>query len=281
MPDTELGYVSMKNKWKKNVLWLMAIVAMTTLTGCPGGKQEPQPESQPELKDLVVVTQTDSVSGIHEENSTSSATITLDAPVEGPQVLVESVMELANNELYAFCEYCVHFDEDITSFSKEEVYTNDGAQLLNHYMEKYKPLIQDSVWNVFDRTLAMEAQTDLFVTYGVENFHCGASCGSEKYYYTFDKKDGHQVGDIINHENLVRFFEEHPECATIEESEENPGWTFDAEDEFENTQFGLLSDNFILVVVGVGNHYMTKEIPYSLIGTYLSPEVQTMMGLNK
>ena len=180
---------------------------MTTLTGCPS-KPEPQPEPQPELKDLVVVTQTDSINGIHEENSANSASITLDAPVEGPQALLDAVMALANSELYAFCEFCAHFDEDIASFSKEEMYTKDGAQLLNHYMEKYKPLIQDSVWNVFDRTLAMEAQTDLFVTYGVEHFHCGASCGSEKYYYTFDKKDGHQIGDIISHENLVRFFEE-------------------------------------------------------------------------
>lgn len=266
----------MKNKWKRNVLWLLAIISMTTLTGCPS-KPEPQPEPQPEPKDLVVVTQTDSISGTHEENSAYSAAITLDAPVSGPQALLDAVMTLANDELYAFCEFCAHFDEDIASFSKEEMYTKDGAQLLNHYMEKYKPLIQDSVWNVFDRTLAMEAQTDLFVTYGVEHFHCGASCGSEKYYYTFDKKDGHQVGDIISHENLVRFFEEHPECASIEESEENLGWTFNPEDEYENTQFGLLADNFILVIEGISNHYIVSKIPYDLISSYLSPEAQALV----
>lgn len=255
----------------------MAIIAMTSLTGCPGGKPEPQPEPQPEPKDLVVVTQTDSISGTHEENSAYSASITLDAPVEGPQALLDAVMALANDELYAFCEFCAHFDEDIASFSKEEMYTKDGAQLLTHYMEKYRPLIQDSVWNVFDRTLAMEAQTDLFVTYGVEHFHCGASCGSEKYFYTFDKKDGHLIGDVISHENLVRFFEEHPECATIEKSEENLGWTFNPEDEYENTQFGLLADSFILVIEGVSNQYIVSKIPYDLISSYLSPEAQALV----
>lgn len=29
----------------------------------------------------------------------------------------------------------------------------------------------------------------------VEHYHYGGSCGSEKYYYTFDKGDGHQVMD--------------------------------------------------------------------------------------
>ena len=211
----------------------MAIIAMTSLTGCPGGKPEPQPEPQPEPKDLVVVTQTDSISGTHEENSAYSASITLDAPVEGPQALLDAVMALANDELYAFCEFC--------------------------------------------RTLAMEAQTDLFVTYGVEHFHCGASCGSEKYFYTFDKKDGHLIGDVISHENLVRFFEEHPECATIEKSEENLGWTFNPEDEYENTQFGLLADSFILVIEGVSNQYIVSKIPYDLISSYLSPEAQALV----
>ena len=270
----------MKKTWKRNGLWLMAIIAMVTLTGCPSAHVEIEPQQGPS-NDLVAVVQTDSIYGTNEENSDYSATMTVAVPVDGPQALIDSVMVLMNKEIYEFCEYCVHFDEEVTSYSREEVYTNDGAQLLSHYMEYYKPLLQDSVWNVFDRSIGMETQTESFVTYGVENFHCGASCGSEKGFYTFDKKDGHQIGDIISHENLVRFFAEHPECGTIEESEENPGWTFDAEDEFENTQFGLLADNFILVIEGVGNHYMTKEIPYSLIGTYLSPEVQTMMGLNK
>ena len=260
-------------------MWLMAIVGIATLTGCPSGKSEPQ-EPEPS-KDLVAVVQTDSISGTHEENSDFSATMTVAAPVDGPQALIDSVMVLLNNEMYDFCEFCAHFDEDIESFSREEMYTNDGAQLLNHYLEKYKPLIQDSVWNLFDRSIGMEAQTESFVTYGVEHFHCGASCGSEKYYYTFDKGDGHRIGEIISHENLSRFFEDHPENATIEESEENLGWTFDSEVEFENTEFGLLADRFLLVIEGVGNHYMVKEFPYSLVGSYLSPEAQSLVGLNK
>lgn len=258
----------------------MAIVVLAAMTGCPSGKPEPTPtpEQKPETpKDLVVVLQEDSITGIHETNNTYAARFTVDAPTAGPQALVESVMGLLNDELYNYCEFCAHFDEEVTSFTKDEVCTKDGSQLLANYMAKYKPLIQDSVWNVFDRTYAMEAQTESFVTYGVEHFHCGASCGSEKYYYTFDKKDGHRVGEIITHENLVRFFAENPKFATIEKLYEDYDWTFDPEAEFDNTKYGLLADRFMLVVEGVGNHYFTTELPYDLITPYLTPEAQALV----
>jgi len=73
--------------------------------------------------------------------------------------------------------------------SKRDV-TDEGERLLNHYMEKYKPLIEDSFWDVFGLELKLEAQTEKYVTYGLEFFHCGEGFGSEKYYYTFDKSDG-------------------------------------------------------------------------------------------
>ena len=52
---------------------------------------------------------------------------------------------------------------------------------------------------------------------------------------------------------------------------------FDPEDEFENTQFGLLADNFMLVIEGIGNHYYVSKIPYDMISSYLSPEAQALV----
>ena len=226
----------------------------------------------------MVVEQSDSVFNSNEER----AAFFVDVPVKGPQALVESVMALINKEMYNACEDCVHFDEDIKSFNPEDLCTKDGEHLVSHYMESYKTLLQDSLWkSFFNLKMKMEAQTETYVTYSMEQYHCGGSCGSELYYYTFDKKDGHQIEEVISQENLVKFFEDHPEYATLGDLVENFEWTFDPEDEYENTRFGLLSDRFVLVIEGIGNHYFTVRVPYVLISSYLTPEVQALVGQNK
>ena len=53
--------------------------------------------------DLVVVEQNDSIRGAHEGNNYCTVNITIDVPIDGPQVLVDSVMALINKELYSFC----------------------------------------------------------------------------------------------------------------------------------------------------------------------------------
>lgn len=233
------------------------------------------------LSDLEVTEQIDSIHGSHEENDYCWASFNVDVPVNGPQVLVDSVMALVNREVYKMCEYCIEFNDspdEYVAYNEKEMFTNDGERLLSHYMEKYKPLIEDSLWNTFGLELKMEAQTEKYVTYGLEFFHCGGSCGSEKFFYTFDKHDGHQVRDIISHENLTQFFEDYPEYTSIDDDPwfGRAGWKFYPEDN-RKYDYGLLDDHFSLVIQGCGNHYLLLSFPYSQIFSYLSPETQALV----
>lgn len=232
------------------------------MVGCQDSKQE-------RSRDLVVIEQTDS---IFNQNG-QWALFTLDVPVNGPQALVDSVMVFLNKQLYDACENCAHFEDDMVTFCEKELYTDDGKYLLGHYMEKYRPIIKDSQWNVFGLALKMETQTEKYVTYGLEPFHCGASCGSEKYYYSFDKRDGHLIQEIISHDNLVRFFEDYPEYSMMDEYM----WEFSPENNFDQTNMGLLEDHFSLIIIGWYNHFFSVDVPYGPIYSYLSPEAQALV----
>ena len=146
-------------------------------------------------------------------------------------------------------------------------------------MEKYKSLIEDSLWNTFSLELKMEAQTEKYVTYGLEFFHCGGSCGSEKYYYTFDKSDGHQVSKIISRDNLDRFFKDYPEYTSIDDDPwfGRAGWHYYPDDGFHSYDYGLLDDHFSLAIQCCGNHYLLLSFPYGQIFSYLSPEAQALL----
>lgn len=229
-----------------------------------------------------VVEQTDTVFGGNEDNGHEWATFTVDVPVNGPKVLVDSVMTFINKELYDACESNAHFNEKVGAFGREQMYSDDAENLLSHYMENYKPLMRDSLWRVFGLTMKMEAQTEKYVTYGLEFYYCGAGCSSQKEYYTFDKNDGHQIKEIISHENLVRFFEDYPEYNTIGADSWSgyPGWVFSPEYRFDNSCYGLLEECFTLVIEGCGNHFLLTDFSYSQIFSYLSPETQALVEQN-
>ena len=231
---------------------------------------------------LEVVEQIDSIYGGHEENDYCWVAFNVDVPVNGPQVLVDSVMALVNSEVYKMCEFCIEFNEssdEYVAYSEKEMFTNDGKRLLSHYMEKYKQLIEDSLWNTFGIELKMEAQTEKYVTYGMERFYCGANCSSEKHFFTFDKSDGHQVKEIIDHENLGRFFTDYPEYTSIDYDPwfGRAGWQFSSGDDVNKYDYGLLDDHFSLVIQGCGNDYLLLSFPYGQIFSYLSPEAQDLV----
>lgn len=258
-----------KQRKIRRCLWLLAIGIVAAIMGCQDRKQE-------RSKDLVVVGQTDTVFNQNGER----AFFTLDVPVHGPQALVDSVMAFLNNEMYRSCECCIHFEEGIQSFRLEDVFTDDGERFLSHYMKKYKELLQDGFEStIFGLTAKLEAQTETFVTYGLEYFHCGASCGSEKYYYTFDKHDGHQIKEIICRDHLMQFFYDYPEHRGLRGDPWMgwPDWEFTQEHEFTGTDYGLCHDHLSLVISGVGNHYLLMNIPYDQILSYLSPETQVLV----
>lgn len=257
---------------RKYLALLFHVGIVVGLLGCRSVKME-------QSKDLVVVEQTDTVYGHNENNQHEWAAFTIDGPVNGPKMLVDSIMAFINKELYDAYESNAHLDENVMSFTQEEMFTDDGERLLCHYMKKYKPQLQDSLWRVFGLTMTMEAQTDKYVTYGLEFFYCGAGCSSKKEYHTFDKHDGHQVKEIISHENLVRFFEDYLEYSTIGDDAWSgySGWEFSPEYGFDNSSYGLLDDCFTLVIEGCGNHFLLSDFPFNQIYSYLSPEAQALV----
>lgn len=262
----------------RRVLFILACV-IVSFEGCRNSHMDSS-------ADLVVVEQIDSVFGNNEENNYCWASFNVDVPVNGPQVLVDSVMVLVNSEVYKMCEYCVKFvlsPDEYVVYNEKEVFANDGKRLLSHYMDKYKSLIEDSLWDTFGLELKMEAQTAKYVTYGAERYYCGARCSSEKHFYTFDKSDGHLVNKIISREDLARFFDDYPEYNSIGDDPwfGRPGWLFSPEDAADKYDFGLLDDHFSLAIHGCGNHYLLLNFPYGQIFSYLSPEAQALIKRNE
>lgn len=251
---------------------LLIIGFIVILSGCQSGNQV-------NALDMEVVEQTDTVCGKGENNQYLCAAFTVDAPVNGPQALVDSVMAFLNNELYEACESNAHFEEDIVAFSKEKLFSDDGERLLSRYMEIYKPQIQDSLWRTFGLSLKLEAQTEKYLTYGLEFYCCGANCSSEKQFHTFDKKDGHRIKEIISLDNLVRFFEDYPEYKTIgaDPWTGEPGWKFYPNEDFRDSRYGLMKDRFVLSIYGDGRNYLLADFPYSQVFPYLSPEAQRLV----
>lgn len=247
-----------------------------------------QNSNQVENPDLVVTVQTDTIQGCSEDNSSYQAAFNVDTPVNGPQVLVDSVMVFLNKKMYDFCEGCVHepsitVDErKLMSFRSEEVFTNDAEHFLEDYLKKYRPVIQDSLWvGLLGLELKVEAQAKTFVTYAYVDNASGASSSSRKYYYVFDKSDGHIVKEIISGEKLRLFCKDYHSTHSPQEDGflNLPEWENDEEHIFENTDFGLGADHLSIVVSDVGNHYDLVEIPYSLILSYLTPEAQTLVKM--
>ena len=266
-------------KWHESVagptmLHLMAFCAMLSVVGCDTTHIE-------QSQDLMVLQQTDSVrGGATGRNDYCTIDLTVDAPVGGPKALVDSVMTFVNHEMYDFCEFCSHVDDETKSFSAKEAFTSKGDRLLSSYMRRYKPIIEDSLWNTyFSLSLLMESQTTSFVTYGQEHYHCGASCGSEKYYHTFDKKDGHRVREIISRESIAEFFNDYPEYQRLRGDIMLgwPDWEYSSHHVFESTDFGLGADSLLISISDVGNHFATLKIPYRQILSYLSQEAQALV----
>lgn len=258
----------------KVILPFMTMAVMLSMLGCQAAQTE-----QP--RDLVVAAQTDSVRGGEAGfNDYCTIDITVEPPVDGPRALTDSVMAFVNKEVYEFCEFCSHEDRKYRSFSSKRVFVNDGRHLLSRYMERYAPIIKDSLWNTyFSLQLAMESQTGSFVTYGLEHYHCGGSCGSEKCYYTFNKKDGHKVQEVINHEDITRFFEDYPEYRRLQGDIMLgwPDWEYSRNHIFEQTDFGLGHDGLLMVISDVGNHFYVMKVPYGPILSYLSKEAQELV----
>ena len=109
----------MINSIRKIFQFLIVVSIVLTTQSCGNAKADSS-------NDLVVEEQADSAITA----DSKQATFKIDVPTDGSRVLVDSVMALINREMYNACEDCVHLDEGVTSFSPEEMFTDDGKQFI-------------------------------------------------------------------------------------------------------------------------------------------------------
>ena len=136
--------------------------------------------------------------------------MTIDVPVGGNRVLMDSVMCLLNEQVYEFLE-----SGKGSGFTREQVYCADEKQFMKHYYDTYKPLMADTSYEFeenggpgpFTEAVYLSAvlidQTDKFVTYEVVSLYLGEGGEYVTNWFTFSKADGHRLRTIVDDEQVA------------------------------------------------------------------------------
>lgn len=135
--------------------------------------------------------------------------ITVDVPVGGDPVLVDSVMHFLNQAIYGFFEPSYH-----PRFSQGKVYCANAKHLLSHYQKAYKPFMTDTCYRISQPpcctdghylSVTLMEQTQTFVTYQVRVLHIGEGDCEYLSWVTFDKSDGHRLAEVIGADRVDGF----------------------------------------------------------------------------
>lgn len=259
--------------------FLMTLAALLLL-GCQH-KQKSQPEKQPQLveverQECVLQHMTGTI-----PSEEADIGMTIDAPISGDKVLIDSIVHLINAEMYDFLE-----SGHETCFAPEEVYCADPKQLVKHYYDAYKPFMIDSCHrdeqpycfcDTHYLNVILIDQTESFVTYEANGLFIGEGDCWYRKWVTFCPGDGHQLQEVITTEDFMRFFEDHPE--------QQDGFykimkeRLDEGDEvnWRNT-FGLTKDKLLLEFFFAPGIVDDAEYSMSDIKPYLSDEAQKLLG---
>lgn len=262
----------MKHAFKAGLLHTLAgMIAALALAGCRNGNTYNNSKATDESQILVVERQYVKLEGVN-PNGWEFAEFAVDVPIKGPQPLLDSIKAFMNETLYKMCE----IKEDAPKYSIEKVYTDNMYNLLTSYANKYAGYVKENVEWFVHNNIFLIAQTESFVTYGIECYHGSGSTGSEFYCYTFSTKDGHRVKDIMNWQDIKRFIDDHPNVR-------HPygQWQLEsdgkANEEWNLYDVGLLYNGLLLVNEDHANHYVIGTIPYKEILTYLSKDAQNLV----
>ena len=139
-------------------------------------------------------------------------------------------------------------------FTAEDVQVTEFSDLLTSFADKFKGVDHTGE---FRENIFLIAQTESFVTYGIEVFTMGCSGNSSLYLQTFSKADGHRIHNIINPKDVARF---------------------DPYEDLYSTECGLLYDG-IIVDGRQGPDYETGYgiLSYDDVMPYLSQETQDLV----
>ena len=254
----------MKDSKNFSLLLLVGIVLALAVAGCRGQKKESN-----DTQHLVVERQYAQLAGISEWDIAEFA---VDVPVKGPQPLLDSIKSYLNKELfYAFQEDAI----DTVLYKAEEVYTDDMTHLLDSYVDKYADRIKKDLCGFCNINMFMIAQTESFVTYGIECYHGSGSTGSAFLCYSFDKKDGHRIENIITRKDVMRFFQDSPDAEhSFSQSQME---TEGIEDDCDFPDVGLAEEGLLIIDQDQGNHYAVGLLNYKEVLPYLSKEARKLV----
>lgn len=191
-------------------LILAGMIAALVLVGC----QSRTDSSNLSIQTLKVQKAVDSMSidGIFAESGDEyhyEVRAEVDFPTEGPQPLMDSVIEFVNERLYQLfdMENGAHIP-----FKKARVMNSDN--IVYDYISKYRKLYGRTELNnsTYSLKLEMVAQTETFVTYEIHDDNCSAGCWYRTSWETFRKDNGHRVKELISDKDMVRFINENPWC---------------------------------------------------------------------
>lgn len=121
------------------------------------------------------------------------------------------------------------------------------------------------------KRIFLVAQTNSFITYALEWYHCGGSCGSELLCYTFNKKNGHILPSIVKEKKFRQFLKNIPEKKQPFKNNlinyDNPKQIFDY----------ALMEKGLLITTQLANHYQVFLLDYKDAWQYLSPIAQKLI----
>ncbi len=214
----------------------------------------------------------------HLQPSDCDLNISADLPTGGPQYLVDSITLFLNEQLYQY------FDQDKSNrlLPFEQVFSSDLPHLLEHYRDAYAPYFNADSTNICEFNthcleLNMVAQTATYVTYEVVDVFFGEGLEEARSWVSFTKADGHRLTDIITTENLLRFFNDHPEQLDSDIQEEI-GYRIENNNTSWLGNVGLLGDSLAFQYFYAPGIFADTKFDLSTIKSYLSPEAQRLLA---
>ena len=205
--------------------------------------------------------------------------IVADLPMKGPKTLVDSITVFLNEQLYEYFDYSTDGNHRL---SYEKVFSTDIPHLLKHYQKAYRPFYDVKNPDVCEFAthcleLNLVAQTGIYVTYEVIYDFFGEGLEEARSWVTFAKSDGHRLQEVIATDNLLRFFQEHPE------QRNNDIWNdimFNLNEygSLRPYNVGLLNDSLAFQYIWAPGIFDDFKYSLELWKPYLTPEAQELVN---
>ena len=268
----------MRNKVKAGLWLLLTGVMIFATVGC-GEQKKNVKEDYTVSQDLAVkaVADSASISGI----SSSSESISgyrlgakVDYPIGGPQPLADSVRQFVKRELYCMFDWNYSLDnpDEKLHIPFEKVCEWKGDNIVTDFINNYRPLYENEEIGIGEISLNLKlvAQTETFVTYYAEETDCGGSCNHSYDFYTFRKRDGELLGEILSKKDLSKFVKTYPQY----KFDDDACMSF-----IGMGEEGLLFGIYIMFGASGGFHKI-DTIPYEMAKPYLSKKAQELISDN-